>query len=277
LTGTTLWIASYPKSGNTWARAVLSAWRTGRPVRLNELEGEGVAARIPFDDALGILSSDLTGDEAELLRPRVDELLAQEASHRIVRKAHDGFYPGPAGEPAFSASATSAALYVVRDPRDVAVSLAHHNGRDFDWAAAWMNDPNATMGESKNGLELQLRQRIGTWSQHVRSWLDDAPFPVHALRYEDCLARPTETFGEALRAASIGPVEDADVARAVERASFERLREAEAVEGFRERPGTAIRFFRSGRAGAWRDELSPHIAARIEAAHGELMSRFGYL
>lgn len=272
-----VWMASYPKSGNTWLRAVYSAWRTGRPVRLNDLMAEGGAARFTFDDAAGILSAALTGEEVELLRPRVDELLAREAKAPLARKTHDTLAPGPAGEPAISAAATRAALYVVRDPRDVAVSLAHHQGRPIAWAVDTLENPDAKMGESIEAPVPQLLQRIGTWSEHVRSWVDDPPFPVHVLRYEDCIATPVKTFGRVLGALNLEPVDEGDVARAVERASFDRLAAAEADEGFRERPETSARFFRHGRAGSWRDELDPALTARVETAHGETMARFGYL
>lgn len=274
---TIVWIASYPKSGNTWLRAVYTAWRSGEPVRLNHMLADGVAARIPFDAAVGVLSSDLTGEEAELLRPLVDEVRAAESPQPLVFKTHDTLEPGPGGRPALSTAVTRTALYVVRDPRDVAVSLAHHQGRSLEWAVEKIGSPGAKMGESVDGPMPQLMQRIGTWSSHVRSWVENPPFPVHVLRYEDCVARPVETFARALAAARLGPVDEEDVTAAVESASFLRLRAAEEAGGFRERPGTSERFFRRGRAGSWRDELSPALAAEVEATHGETMARFGYL
>jgi len=272
----TLWIASYPKSGNTWVRAVLSAWLTGEPPRLDALVGTGVAARAPFDDALGVPSSDLTPDELAILRPRVDELFAAEAEGTLLRKTHDGLYPGPEGELVLSTEATRAAVYVVRDPRDVAVSLAHHDGRPVDWAVTHLSNPDAVRVGKVDGLEYQFLQRTGSWSDHVRSWVDDAPFPVHVVRYEDCLDDPLGAFASALEFADLGPVDGADVARAVERARFEALRDEEERAGFRERPRKSARFFRAGRAGSWREELTAEQASRIERDHGELMTRLAY-
>lgn len=277
MTGRTVWLASYPKSGNTWLRAVLSAAKSGGAPDINNLEGGPIAAgRHLFDDALGIASSDLTPDEVELLRPRADEVLARGGPEVLLRKVHDAFFVGPTGEPVVSVSATAAAIYVIRDPRDVAVALAHHDGKPVEWAAGQLNSPTAGMGGLR-GFLGQLRQRLGTWSEHVRSWVDDAPFPVHVLRYEDCLADPVPAFGHALRAAGLGPLDDERVAAAVELAAFDRLRAAEERDGFRERPPAATRFFRSGRAGSWRDEMPGEVAASIESAHAEVMARFGYL
>jgi aryl sulfotransferase len=273
----TVWLASYPKSGNTWLRALLTAWDTGSPPRLDALVGRGVAAREPLDDALGIPSSDLTPAEVAILRPRVDELLAEAREDTLLRKTHDGLYPGPEGEPVISVQATRSAVYMIRDPRDVAVSLAHHDGRDVEWVVDHLDDANATRAGTAGALDYQVDQRTGRWSDHVRSWVDDAPFPVHVVRYEDCVDDPVGVFGAALRFIQLESVDDADVSLAVERASFDHLRAEESREGFAERPRRATLFFRHGRAGAWRDEMTTEAAARIEQAHGEVMARFGYL
>jgi hypothetical protein len=242
--GRTVWLASYPKSGNTWLRAVYSAWRSGEAPDINELKGGLIAgARHLFDDALGAASSDLTRAEVEMLRPRADEVLARAASEPLVRKAHDAFFAGPMGEPVISVAATQAALYMIRDPRDVAGALAHHEGKSVEWAAGKLNDPGAETGGMR-GFAGQLRQRLGTWSEHVVSWVDDAPFPVHVLRYEDCLAEPVTEFEAALRAAGLDNVDEKRVRAAVELAAFHRLRAAEDREGFKERPPAPERFCR---------------------------------
>ncbi len=74
---TTTWLASYPKSSNTWLRATYLAWSSQEQARLDRLQGLPMAAsRQAFDDALGIDSTDLTADEIDLLRPRADEVIA---------------------------------------------------------------------------------------------------------------------------------------------------------------------------------------------------------
>jgi aryl sulfotransferase len=277
MTARTVWLASYPKSGNTWLRAVLTSWRTGAGVDLDDLDGGPMAwARAPFDEALGIPSSSMTPDEADLVRPRADELVVAGEGERRLRKIHDAYFDGPDGEPVVSVAATCCALYMIRDPRDVAVSYAHHRGRTLEWTQQHLSDPTAAMSGDVDRLLPQLRQRLGTWSEHVRSWVDRPPFPVEVVRYEDCAAAPVETFSRALRFADFAPVDEERVAQAVEHARFDRLRGAEEESGFTEQPPGADRFFRRGESGAWREELPAELAARIEADHGEVMARFGY-
>lgn len=276
--GDTVWLASYPRSGNTWFRAVYTAWRQGpdRRLDLRRLGGGAIpASRREFDQSLGVRSSVLTADEIDQLRPRADEVVDARAGRIQVRKVHDAYFCGPAGEPVMSVAATRAAINLVRDPRDVAVSYARHRSTSMENTVGHMGDPDATMGEQPRGITNQLRQRLGTWSEHVVSWMDRPPFPVMTIRYEDCLHDPVAVFGAALRFAGF-EVGDDEVVAAVERSSFEILQRQESEAGFGERPPGMDRFFRRGEVGAWRDELDPALAMRIEADHETVMRRLGY-
>lgn len=206
----TIWLASYPKSGNTWLRAMYSAWGSRGQAHLARLDGIPMAAsRQAFDDALGIDSADLTPDEIDLLRPRADEAIAAQdrrAGDVRLRKVHDAFFTGPTGEPVVSAAAARCAVYVVRDPRDVAVSLAHHVDKPLDYVVGYMGSANAAVAAGDDRLEPQLRQRLGTWSQHVESWADQETIPVVVVRYEDCLQGPANVWSSVLDFAGL-PVE----------------------------------------------------------------------
>ena len=277
MTARTLWLASYPKSGNTWLRALLTGWLEDSPVDVNQLVGTPIASsREAFDAALGIPSSSLTAAEIELVRPRADEVLASEADEPHLRKIHDAFAVGPQREPIVSITATRGALYVIRDPRDVVVSYAHGRNMSFEWARRRLNDPEAALSADENRLHEQLPQRLGTWSSHVRSWVDETPFPVEVIRYEDLATTPAERFGPALRFSGFGDVDERRLARAIECSSFDRLQRAEQDHGFREGHAGRSDFFRRGRPGSWRDELPAELAARTKEDHREVMARFGY-
>lgn len=279
-TGNTVWLASYPKSGNTWFRAVFTAWQTGQAVNLNNLGTRNTSfiasSRMRIEEGLGVVSSLLTAGEAEQLRPRADEVVDAGFDSPHLCKVHDALFRGSAGEFIVSVAATRCAVYLVRDPRDVALSYANHNQWEVARAVGAMGDDTFCMSAGTNAPSDQVRQRLGTWSDHVTSWIDDAPFAVHVVRYEDCIADPVTTFTTALRFAGFD-ADHASVAAAVELTTFDRLAAQEAAGGFRERPTATGRFFRRGRAGGWRDELDAELAAVIADDHGAVMERLGYL
>ncbi len=270
------WLASYPKSGNTWLRAFLATLVSGEPADINKLIFLGGIAsdRYAFDDALGVAADDLTLEQQTNLRPRVYEIWAAEAERSLYCKAHDSYHLTPAGEPLFPSKVTRGAVYIVRDPRAVAVSLAHHTSQTINAEIARMNDPDAAFSNWTERLNEQLQQRLRRWSDHVESWLT-APFPVHVVRYEDMHGDPAAAFGAVARFLDL-PHDPKRIASAVAAVSFSRLQAQERAAGFLEKPRHIAAFFREGRIDGWRDALTPAQAARIVTAHGAMMQRCDY-
>lgn len=270
-----LWLASYPKSGNTWLRAFVANLRKGsdHPININDFNIPVASSRRIFDEAAGIEASDLTAGEIERYRPHVYRYLAQIATGSLFLKIHDAYTILPDGEPLIPAEATRAAIYVVRNPLDVAISFAHHANESSDWAIGKMASREASFSSD---LPIRnLNQRLLSWSDHVLSWVDGTPFPVHVIRYEDMHDRPLETFSAVAGWCGL-PCDVAAVQRAILNSSFEQLQEQERAQGFKEKPAEAVSFFRQGKAHAWKDVLSKSQVARIVQAHGTVMRRFGY-
>ncbi len=139
------WLASYPKSGNTWLRVALASLLSGRPADINAMPHVSVIAnsRANFDKALGIESANLTVERETNLRPRAYEVWAADAAQPLYCKTHDAYRYTPAGEPLFPTAVTLGAVYVVRDPRAVAISLANHRASPLDGIILRMDDPEA--------------------------------------------------------------------------------------------------------------------------------------
>ena len=175
----------------------------------------------------------------------------------------------------FGRNAARAAVYVVRDPRDVAVSLAYHNSAAIDDAIKFMSAAEGTLCHGRKWLAPQLRQKLAGWSGHVTSWLDQTDVPVHTVRYEDMVAAPAEHFGAALEFAGRSATR-AEIERAIRHADFAELQRQESEKGFAERTSREAPFFRSGRVGSWRESLTIAQADAIEQCHGAVMARLGY-
>ena len=277
-----VWLASYPKSGNTWFRLVWDAVLAGTDpavdagsiVTPGSTSGEQ-PCQMEYLRKWGIDARRLTADELDLVRSRVEVMDGDSDGRPRLRKTHERFRHAPDGSELFPAGATRAAIILVRDPRDVACSAARHYDVDLDGAVAMLCQRDASSAGFPSAL--MSRQPTGSWSEHLASWLHLATFPVAAYRYEDLLAEPVATFHRALTFAGLD-VSENEVSRAVDVTKFERLQAREREAGFTERSLLArTPFFRSGKSGGWRDELSPAQAARIERSHGALMAEFGYL
>jgi hypothetical protein len=274
-----LWLASYPKSGNTWFRAFYTNLLRDNdtPADINDLLPSQIASsRSLFDDYAGLESSDLTLDEIERLRPRVYETLARVEKEPGLMKIHDAFTRTGAGDWLVSPLATGGAIYSLRNPLDVAISFAHHNSCAIDTIIEKMASESYCLYPNSNRIANQFRQRLLSWSSHVTSWVDEADFPLHLMRYEDMVRNPLETFTAAVRFVGL-PDEPERVQKALHFSDITVLQKQEAAHGFREKSRKAESFFRKGKIGSWREVLSDRQAARIIRDHGTVMKRFGYL
>lgn len=169
----------------------------------------------------------------------------------------------------------SKSIYVVRDPRDVAISFAHHNARDVDWAIKTMADPLYGSKLSARSPGERLPLAIGTWNDNVESWIDASP-DLLVVRYEDMSAEPIQNLRHIISHVGLTAGDD-DIARAVEGCRFDRLQEQERQFGFIEKSPEATRFFRGGRVGEWVETLTSEQVDRIVATQRPMMTRLGYL
>jgi len=264
------WLASYPKSGNTWLRALIEAWHFGR-VDINAiLTSSGDNDPYPYQAVAPLPLSELPVEEKLMLRPAA-LLHMGKIYHRrplLLKTHHANIHTS--GVDLVPEPVTARAVYMVRDPRDLVISMASHMGIGIDDAIERMARDNWTIGRSDKPPHV-----LTDWSGHVRSWHEEAEFPVFTVRYEDLLENPAGTFAQVLE--FMGWKTDRErLVAAVQAADFKNLWRQEEEHGFTEASQKAERFFRHGTAGHWRNVLTSGQAARIESDHGETMRAMGY-
>lgn len=272
-----IWLSSYRKSGNTWVRLFLSRLHRPEGIDLTRMQATGfmAAGRAVLEEYLSISLADLPPDMVTNLRPAAYRTLAATPNQSsLVFKVHEQFGRTPDGQWLFPPEATAGCVHIVRDPRDVCLSLSAHENVTVDKAISILADRARTISRRGPRGMTQVSQFEGSWSDHARSWLESG-LPRLTVRYEDMLADPEAVQARIAAFCGIDATPDT-IRMAVEETRFERLRDQEAASGFRERPKGMDRFFREGRAGQWREALSAEQIRRIERDHGEVMRQLGY-
>jgi hypothetical protein len=210
-------------------------------------------------------------DQIAAARHEVQRRAAEQFEGLIFTKTHQALLVDR-GFTTINFEVTAGAIYIVRNPLDVAISYAHHLGRSLDETIAVMARANAEIPMT----ETQVHEVVGSWSQHVLSWTHKPHQAIYVMCYEDMLATPERTFGGLARHLLLNPT-PGQLADAIEHSSFARLRAQEESEAFHERSSKTGRFFREGRAGQWKDILTKEQVATIVNDHGPQMARFDYL
>jgi hypothetical protein len=225
----------------------------------------------PYQRLLGRPPLECTPEEIARVRPEVQRLHAAARRQPFFMKTHVmmgrcyGFWT-------INLDVTLAAIYIVRNPLDVAISYGHHAAQSIDRIIAQMADPIL----QSHASEKNVYEFAGSWSSHVASWMSVFDRPVFVMRYEDMLRSPLEVFGRLAGFLRLTPTRD-QLKRAIDKSSFSELSRQEQEKGFVEKPAVAKKFFRAGTADQWRDVLTKEQVQRIVGAHAPMMQRGGYL
>ena len=273
--GRVIWLASYPKSGNTWVRAFLHNLleNSDSPFDINEMSGltasDGALERYREIDRRP--PERWSAEDIDRMRYKVQETIARSQPGIVFCKTHH-ILATIRGVATVNPHVSAGAVYIVRNPLDVAISFADFSHQPIDTVIARMAAENYEIPTSDDFIKTPL----GSWSQHVDSWTAKAKSKVHVMRYEDMAASPSKAFAGLAAYLNMRPSRDR-LRRAIKHASFKSLRAQEDCHGFVERPKAQKQFFRKGQSGQWRKQLTAEQVSKVVAAHGFQMERFGYL
>ena len=234
-----VFIVSYPKSGNTWTRFLIS----------NLVHKEAVT----FANVENLVPSIYVHPDRVLRRlPR-------------ILKSHECFDPR-----------YRKVIYIVRDPRDVAVSYYHHCIKMH-----WLSDQCSLDEFVPRFMKPEFEINFGTWADHLLSWLGTRRDSENFLfvRYEDMIENPEAELSRVAALLNLDVGRDS-LQRAVTLSSADRMRDLEKQQGEKWELIKESRkdkpFVRTAKSGGWRSALSPGSVAKIEAAWGQLMESVGY-
>lgn len=271
-----VWLASYPKSGNTWTRIFLANYlmNASEPLSINQVHNFGMG------DSMARAYNMVAGRKIDVndilltisLRDKVlRAIVANNADVNFV-KTHNARV-SPEGVEFIPDKYTRSAIYIIRNPLDMVLSYARHYGIDNAEAVKRITHPDNANAPAEDKMVVQY---LGTWAKHVKSWSAFAPWPRLVLRYEDLLDDPHTHFAKVLELIGV-PVDAERLDRAIRFSSFDELSKQEDTQGFIERPKESTKFFGKGQKDQWKTDLEPELADTIRAAFGDTMKRYGYL
>lgn len=259
-----IWIASYPKSGNTWMRSLLAHYfmPQGQAPDINNLRNFTTAdVRQDFYDAANggpYHGADLA--DWMRVRPQALRLIAQSRPNHHFVKTHCQTIRID-GQDVIPDEVTSGAIYLIRNPFDLAPSFARHQSADIDTAIDRMLNPDTVMGTPNGIFDV-----MGRWDDHVWTWTHAPGLKRRVIRYEDLLSKPGKEMRGLLEVFLGQKVDAAKLARAVKATTFANMQKQERELGFDERPAGMTSFFAKGQAGVWKDDLTPAQVGRLRSA-----------
>ena len=241
-----IWIASYPKSGNTWMRMFLS-------VLLQETNDFEALKRLSMQccskefhrKALGKRRTDKSKEDGLTWRVKAQKAYSEKTGKkRSIIKTHSA-YGFHRGIPLFAPEASNAAVVIVRNPVDVTQSFARHFGMTIDETIRFMFNRGGFIGSVD---ETSGRSPVfsSSWEENVISWIDQTDIKKIIVRYEDLILDPIPTF---TRVANdlFTDITPEKIELAVTETKFDKLKQKEEEEGFHEKSSKNENFFNKGK------------------------------
>lgn len=266
-----IWLASYPKSGNTWVRIFLETYFKKIEIDIN-IKGFPNPKRFEF------LNIDPSKFE-NIVKNWKNLQHEQNLSHKYnILKTHNALctinnYKFTSYENTFGA------IYLVRDPRDVLISYASHLGISHKEALNVMMDTNAGEIKKHYGNLIQT-SLMSSWSNHYNSWKSKiGKNDFLYLKYEEIIKDTYKEFSRIIKYLSQiyqFEINENKILEAIEETNFEKLREKEKMYGFEQATGNTP-FFRKGVVGDWKNNVDKKIIKSIETFFSKEMKELNYL
>ena len=281
-----IWLASYPKSGNTYVRAFLSAYYFSEN---GEFDFSQIARIDQFPHEKFFKEKVSSISEASKQWVPIQREINKDKKIRFF-KTHS-FLGNYQGNQFTSPETTLGAIYIVRDPRNVLSSLKNHYSFDDDKALKMIKDKTRSL-MSNNGSHASLTY-ISSWSENYLSWLRNNQFRRLFIKYEDLITNKYETFRDIIVFTNtlmnkVEGVNKSKLQKAIETTNFDVLKKKEVSETFDGSESSFKNwrkfhsenknlFFNLGPDNNWKNILKTDVSKEIEISFEKEMIKLGYL
>ena len=281
-----IWLSSYPKNGNTWLRALISAYYYSNdgfflgdqnlqniqqfPVKKN-LEGFNFDPRKPGDSArYWIPAQEKLNMDRKVKFLKTHSALVKLGQNEFTNKKN-----------------TLGCIYIVRDPRNVIDSMSRHFQIDHDKALSVMQDEKNFTYDFKKINDYSDYQFISSWEKNYQSWKNNRLIPIKFLKYEDLLKETFFVFKEVIEFIdklinNKKGFNREKAKNAVKSTSFENLKKIEENKGFSEsiiarKDKKKIPFFHLGPKNEWKKNFDSRFIEKINDIFQKNLNELNYL
>ena len=274
-----IWCASYPKSGNTWVRAIITSLLYSEDGIFNFDMLRKVSLfpkRFHFKD--------FTDDYSNLKKISQYWINAQEKINSdgklTIFKTHNGNY-NFLGKDFTNKNNTIGVIYVVRDPRNIISSIANHYKLNLEQSVNFLLDKKRFLfnqNDPNDFTEENIITLLGSWETHYNSWKIASNSLI--IRYEDLLLNTKLQINNLslfLKKFTEFEVNDEKIQNILKTTSFEKLKKMEEKEGFEEASNLNIKFFNLGPKNNWKDVLNKNLSHSIEKNFNKEMKDLRYI
>ena len=275
-----IWIASYPKSGNTWVRSFLSAYYFCKD-GIFDVKSLGAIEDYPnkqfFDQVVkeGEIHKHWEESQKKIFSRKKVKFLK---THNSLIKAFGHDFT----QPKYSLGV----IHIIRDPRNVITSVKNHNDfSSYEEALKFMQNDNAVLNDYKRLKNYAKTTIINSWRINYQSWMQNNSYRKLAIKYEDMVKDPNKIFENLIifinTICKFGNVDSKKLENAIETTNFKKLQDIENQGKFSEnvyslKDNRKIKFFYQGPNNDWRKNLDQNMIEKMNEYYKEDLIKLGY-
>ncbi len=275
-----IWIASYPKSGNTYIRSFLSAYYFSKKGKfefeqlLNILQFPGTKFStkdcFSFEDA----AKNWIYSQNQFFNKEKFVFLK---THNTLKSYNNTEFT--------TSNETAGAIYIVRDPRNVISSICHHYSFSLDQAYETLIDNNASLSEKSVNGDCSNFTFLSSWADHYKSWKENKKFKILFIKYEHLKENKEKIFKEIINfiddlKMEKNVINEKKFLNAINSTNFVNLKNKELNEKFDEsvfsNDGKKINFFNLGFKNKWQNLLSRDMIEKINNSFKKELLELNY-
>tara|TARA_B100000902_G_scaffold358771_1_gene374074 strand:- start:900 stop:1748 length:849 start_codon:yes stop_codon:yes gene_type:complete len=280
-----IWLASYPKSGNTLIRSMLAAYFFSSDGKFNFKLLDNIK-QFPDNSVLRNLGIN-TSDENEVVKNYIkaqEEINRRDGKSIRFLKTHSTLN-NINGNPFTDLKNSLGVIYIVRDPRKIVSSYANHSVLTLEQAQKRILEVSTLGG--KNELINKTIIHAGSWSSNYHSWKEFKKIDRYLLiKYEDLVSEPEKTFTEALKfiyklTKANDVINNVKLTNTLDTTKFKYLQNLEEKDGFKEATfgegDQKNKFFKYGPKNDGKKNIPSDLRKNLEKILNKEMQELGYL